>query len=123
VRVLCRLGELPDGGARGFLPDRRGIDRVFAVRRGAAVRVYLNDCPHERTPLDWAKDQFLAHPGGDIVCSGHGARFDPESGRCIAGACLGQALIAVGCRVEGGQVLIAEPPVGAPGDDGAPSGR
>jgi nitrite reductase/ring-hydroxylating ferredoxin subunit len=105
-QILCTLAELPDGGARGFLPDAHREDRLFAVRRGAAVYVYLNTCPHNWRPLDWAKDKFLACPGGDIVCFAHGAHFDVASGECTAGVCQGDHLIPVPARTEEGQVII-----------------
>jgi nitrite reductase/ring-hydroxylating ferredoxin subunit len=105
-RILCLLAELPEGSARGFLPNAQREDQLFAVRRGAAVYVYLNTCPHNWRPLDWAKDQFQARPGGDIVCFAHGAHFDARSGECIAGVCLGDYLIAVPARTEAGQVII-----------------
>jgi hypothetical protein len=36
---LCRLDEIPDGGARGFRPNQRREDQLFAVRRGERVAV------------------------------------------------------------------------------------
>jgi nitrite reductase/ring-hydroxylating ferredoxin subunit len=105
-QILCTLAELPDGGARGFLPDAHREDRLFAVRRGAKVYVYLNTCPHNWRPLDWAKDRFLACQGGDIVCFAHGAHFDVASGECTAGVCQGDHLIPVPVRCEEGQLII-----------------
>jgi len=107
TRVLCRLEELPDGEARGFLPDAGEQDRVLVLRRGAAVYVYVNSCPHDRVPLEWAKDRFQSHSGGDIVCFAHGAHFDPASGVCTAGVCAGARLIPVPARIEAGEVLVA----------------
>jgi nitrite reductase/ring-hydroxylating ferredoxin subunit len=103
---LCRLDDIPDGNARGFHPGAQRQDRLFAVRRGAEVFVYLNSCPHNWVPLDWAKDKFLACPGGDIVCFAHGAHFDVASGVCTAGVCEGEKLIPVPARVVDGVVLI-----------------
>lgn len=105
-RSLCRLQDIPDGGARGFDPGSDHNDRLFAVRRADAVYVYLNTCPHNWVPLDWAKDKFLAHQGGDIVCFAHGAHFQVESGFCHAGICEGQSLIGVPSRIVDGEVLI-----------------
>jgi len=105
-QALCRLEDIPDGNARGFHPGARHEDRLFAVRRGAVVHVYLNTCPHNRVPLDWAKDKFLACPGGDIVCFAHGAHFDVASGICTAGICEGDRLVKVPARIVDGTVLI-----------------
>jgi nitrite reductase/ring-hydroxylating ferredoxin subunit len=104
-RILCRLQDIPDGHARGFNPVNRE-DRLFAVRRGSAVRVYLNSCPHNWRPLDFAQDRFLSADGHDIVCYAHGAHFSIDTGECTDGVCLGQFLITVPSRIEDGMILI-----------------
>jgi nitrite reductase/ring-hydroxylating ferredoxin subunit len=104
-RALCRLEEIPDGHARGFLPHNRE-DRLFAVRRGQQVHVYINYCPHNWRPLDFAQDRFLSADRQEIVCYAHGAHFSIDSGECTAGVCLGDSLIPVPARVEDGIILI-----------------
>ena len=102
---LCRLEEIPDGHARGFLPHKRE-DRLFAVRRGQQVRVYINSCPHNWRPLDFAQDRFLSADCREIVCYAHGAHFSIDTGECTAGVCLGEFLIRVPARVANGMILI-----------------
>jgi nitrite reductase/ring-hydroxylating ferredoxin subunit len=104
-RALCRLEDIPDGRARGFLPRNRD-HRVFVVRRGDHIRAYVNSCPHNWRPLDYAQDQFLSADGREIVCYAHGAHFSIDSGQCIAGVCIGEFLIAVPARVDNGMILI-----------------
>jgi nitrite reductase/ring-hydroxylating ferredoxin subunit len=104
-RILCRLEDIPDGRSRGFLPVNRD-DRLFVVRRGQHIHAYINSCPHNWRPLDYAQDQFLSANGSEIVCYAHGAHFSIDSGECIAGVCMGQALIAVPARVDNGMILI-----------------
>ena len=58
-RPLCRLEDLPDGEARGFGPSPGGFTGLFAVRRGEAVFVYVNSCPHIGVPLDYRRAQQL----------------------------------------------------------------
>jgi nitrite reductase/ring-hydroxylating ferredoxin subunit len=91
-RRLCHLGDLPEGGARGFDPFERGRDTVFAVRRGDTVRVWADRCPHHGTPLPWRKDAYLNAGGSRIVCAAHGALFELDSGLCVQGPCLGDKL-------------------------------
>jgi nitrite reductase/ring-hydroxylating ferredoxin subunit len=105
-QFLCALEDIPDGDARGFRPSAHLEDRLFAVRRGHAVHVYLNSCPHNWRPLDWAQDKFLATRGGDIVCFAHGAHFDVASGICTAGVCAGDRLIKVPVQIRDGQVYV-----------------
>lgn len=108
--VLCRLEDIPDGEARGFLPGRRRIDRLFAVRRGAKVWVYLNLCPHNWISLDYAQDKFLSADGREIVCYAHGAHFAVETGVCVAGVCLGERLRPAPHRIEDGELIVAYTP-------------
>ncbi|HSV52358.1 MAG TPA: Rieske (2Fe-2S) protein [Burkholderiaceae bacterium] len=105
--MLCRLSDLPDGGARGLM--RRGNDdQVFAVRQGGEVFVWRNDCPHNHRPLEYRQDQFLSADGKHIVCYAHSAHFDIRSGHCFAGPCEGDALTAVPSLVDDGIVWIEE---------------
>jgi nitrite reductase/ring-hydroxylating ferredoxin subunit len=106
LQRLCALSDIPDGDARGFLPTARREDRLFVVRRGNAVHAWINSCPHNWRPLDWAKDRFLAKIGGDIVCFAHGAHFNPESGVCTSGVCEGERLIAVAATLANGDVMV-----------------
>jgi nitrite reductase/ring-hydroxylating ferredoxin subunit len=104
---LCHLSDLPDGGARGFDPFRRGRDTVFAVRRGDAVRVWADRCPHHGTPMPWRKDAYLNAAGDRIVCSAHGALFEPDTGLCVQGPCLGERLRALPCTLtDDGELLL-----------------
>ena len=74
-RTLCRLEDIPDGGARGFPPAPGAFTGLFAVRRGAKGFVYVNACPHIGTPLDWVPGRFLSIDGRHIICATHGAEF------------------------------------------------
>jgi nitrite reductase/ring-hydroxylating ferredoxin subunit len=108
--VVCRLEEIPDPGARGFsLPGASLPDEWFLVRRGATVHAYRNVCPHAGRFLNWKPDAFLTRDRSLIMCSGHGALFDPDSGRCVAGAALGLSLDSVPVSIEDGEVVAYAP--------------
>lgn len=106
MQPLCRLDQIPDGGARGFDPESSGEDTLFVVRRGDQVHVYVNSCPHNRRPLEYLRHRFLSADGSEIVCYAHGAHFRIEDGVCVYGPCAGQALDEVPAQVEQGLVLI-----------------
>jgi nitrite reductase/ring-hydroxylating ferredoxin subunit len=104
---LCHLADLPDGGARGFDPFGRGRDTVFAVRQGGAVRVWADRCPHHGTPMPWRKDAYLNAAGDRIVCAAHGALFEPDTGLCVQGPCLGERLRALPSTLtDDGELLL-----------------
>ena len=88
---LCAISELPEGCARGFAELG-----VFVVRHVGQVYGWRDACPHYGdTPLAWRKDAYLNADGSRIVCAAHGAQFEPDTGLCTLGPCLGQSLTAV----------------------------
>ncbi|MFJ4052751.1 Rieske (2Fe-2S) protein [Pseudomonas sp. NPDC089743] len=104
--ALCPLAELGEGKARGFDPQSRGADSLFALRHGGVVRVYRNLCPHLRVPLEYRKDRFLSADGQWVVCYAHGARFRPDDGTCVHGPCRGDALQALDHREVDGWLVV-----------------
>jgi nitrite reductase/ring-hydroxylating ferredoxin subunit len=107
--ALCALGDIADGGARGFTigegPARR---EILICRRGAAVFAYVNSCPHTGSPLDWQPDQFLSLDRRHLQCATHGALFRFEDGLCLAGPCLGRHLTPVPIERRGTNLYLAE---------------
>jgi nitrite reductase/ring-hydroxylating ferredoxin subunit len=104
---LCRMDELTPGVARGFDPHGTGEDTLFILRRENRVLAYLNRCPHQGARLEYRKDHFLSADAQHIVCHAHGAYFDPETGACTRGACLGQTLRSLPCRVHEGRIWVS----------------
>jgi nitrite reductase/ring-hydroxylating ferredoxin subunit len=108
---LCHLDDLPMGEARGFDPWGAGRDSVFAVRLAnnrPDLRVYRNACPHvEGSPLAWRRHAYLNADHSRIVCSGHGALFELDTGRCVLGPCLGENLQTISYHIgEDGAVSL-----------------
>jgi nitrite reductase/ring-hydroxylating ferredoxin subunit len=104
---VCRLDELADPGARGFLVGEGDWPlRGIVVRVGPQVSAYVNRCPHAGHPLDLKPDHFLSPDRRHLVCSSHGARFEPRSGHCIAGPCTGLALRSIPVVVVAGEVRL-----------------
>ena len=108
-RVICRLSDVEDPGARGFTMGRGDWPlRGFIVRIGAEAWGYVNSCPHARHPLNLGPNRFLS-PGKELIlCSSHGALFDRRTGFCIAGPCAGQSLRSVPVKIELGFVMLAD---------------
>lgn len=104
---LCELAEVEDGGSAGFSIERDGVKRlVMAIRKGEAVYVYVNSCPHIGSPLDFHAGRFLSHDKKHILCSTHGALFEIEDGLCIFGPCRKTSLEAIPVTVSGGTVYL-----------------
>ena len=64
----------------------------FVVNHGGAYHAYVNRCPHVGTPLDLWPNEFYSEDGRELVCATHGALYEPTTGRCTAGPCVGDTL-------------------------------
>lgn len=105
---LCALADLADPGAKGFRFRRESrLFAGFVVRKGRAVAGYVDSCPHAGWPLAALDDRYLIRNGERILCAGHGALFDPMTGRCTSGPCFGEHLAAWPVAVEGEDVVTA----------------
>ncbi len=104
---LAPLDSLPAEGAAGFDLDTQGEPLALLVlRRGDAVQVFHNVCPHAGRRLEVAPGRFIID-AGTVICSAHGACFTIPAGHCIAGPCRGQSLREVPSEVRGDAVWIA----------------
>jgi nitrite reductase/ring-hydroxylating ferredoxin subunit len=108
-RVICRLADLANPGARAFTSGSGDWPlRGFVVRRDDAVRAFVNHCPHQGHPLNLRPDAFLTPDRALILCSSHGALFEIATGLCVGGPCVGAHLRPVPVSVEAGLVLLGE---------------
>ncbi|HSS27124.1 MAG TPA: Rieske 2Fe-2S domain-containing protein [Usitatibacter sp.] len=107
-RVICASAELVEGGrgVRFSLASEGGEEKGFAIRCGGTAHGYLNRCPHAWTELDWNPGEFFDQSGLHLVCSTHGAMFEPNTGYCVAGPCHGASLERLELREQEGRVLL-----------------
>jgi len=108
-RILCRSEELQDTG-KGVRFVLDAITNGFAIRFRGRVSAYVNRCPHLGTELDWEPGEFWEESGLYLVCSTHGAIFEPDTGKCVAGPCRGASLEPLQVREREGQVFLDEEP-------------
>ena len=86
---LCASAELVEKGA-GFDFDVLHFgqpSRAFALRYEGRVVAYLNRCLHVPAEMDWQRGEFLDGDREFIMCSIHGAVYEPLTGRCAGGPC------------------------------------
>jgi nitrite reductase/ring-hydroxylating ferredoxin subunit len=103
---LCRSDEIAERG-RGVLFDLmlwRQPAKGFALRIDGCVVAYVNRCAHVPTELDWNPGDFLDAERRTIVCSVHGAQYEPSSGRCRGGPCGSGRLMPIEVSERDGEV-------------------
>lgn len=104
---LCGLDDIEEHGSAGFTAEVNGeMQRLMVIRFDGQVYVYINECPHIHSPLDFNPGQFLNYDKNMIMCATHGALFNIDDGVCVHGPCLGKHLKPVKCRVHDESVWI-----------------
>ena len=82
-QLLCPSDELMEKG-KALVFDvlhYREPARAFALRFDGQVVAYLNRCAHVPTEMDWQPGDFLDSSREFILCSIHGAAYEPRTGR------------------------------------------
>lgn len=106
AQPLCASSELAErGDAVVFDVLQYGQPaRAFALRIDGRVVAYLNRCAHVPTEMDWQPGQFLDSGRQFILCSIHGAAYEPATGRCAGGPCGRGRLVVIEVEERDGQV-------------------
>jgi len=91
LHPLCHSRDLVDGGKGvSFDVNYAGQTcRAFAIRYQGRAHAYLNRCTHVAMELDWQADHFFDDSASWLLCTTHGAVYDPGSGECRGGPCRG----------------------------------
>ena len=105
-QALCASAALAEKG-RAILFEvlhYRQPARAFALRFDGRVVAYLNRCVHVPAEMDWQPGEFLDSDREFIICSTHGAVYEPLTGRCAGGPCGRGRLTAIDVEERDGQV-------------------
>ena len=117
-RVIAAGADLADGGSgvRFAIEHNGRLIEAFAIRHRGIVHAYLNACAHQEAELDWVPGAIFTEDRLHLICSLHGALYEPDTGRCVAGPCHGASLakLAVSERAEDGVVILLDNAVKPP---------
>jgi nitrite reductase/ring-hydroxylating ferredoxin subunit len=106
AQPLCASADLQERG-RAWVWDvllHGRPARAFVLRVDGQLHAYINRCLHVPTEMDWQPGEFLDADKRFIVCSIHGAAYEPEDGRCVGGPCGQGRLTPVAVQEQGGEV-------------------
>jgi nitrite reductase/ring-hydroxylating ferredoxin subunit len=91
---ICDSAAVEEGGKGVRFPVVAfGDDATgFVVRYDGKAFAYLNRCAHVPIELDWFQGEFFESSGLYLMCSTHGAIYQPDTGACSGGPCTGGRL-------------------------------
>ena len=110
MRRLTTLSELKKEKAVKFSFRQEGISRegFVAIFEGQVV-AYENVCRHVPITLDYGDGKFFDGGEKNFICQTHGATYEPLTGKCIAGPCVGASLKPLKVEVVGDDVMFQDP--------------
>lgn len=109
-RICASADVLERGPGRRFEVDRAGEPApAFVVRFNGRAYAFVNRCAHASVELDWEQGQFFDITRLYLICATHGAIYEPDSGRCIAGPCKGARLTAIAVEEREGSIFLKVP--------------
>lgn len=105
---VCNIQDLGEAEALGVDIDNSGRDSLFVVKFKSEVYAWKNSCPHiNGAPMSWKKNAYFDFSKTLIQCAAHGALFEPSTGICVSGPCVGDCLDRVDFMVKhDGQIFI-----------------
>ncbi|MFW5964556.1 MAG: Rieske (2Fe-2S) protein [Natronomonas sp.] len=105
---IADIEEVPEDSTLLFT-IREGFDEkeVVLVRLDGEIAAWRNFCPHW-TDVRLDKGSGAEFRDGELICTRHGATFEPDSGHCTYGPCEGSYLEEVDVEVRDGGVYLAE---------------
>lgn len=105
---ICSSSAIVDGGAgvRFEVSVDGRLTCAFVVRHQGAARAYLNVCAHRGVELDWEQGQFFDIQQQWLICSTHGALYDPATGYCVSGPCRGATLTSLPIDERNGEIYL-----------------
>ncbi len=107
VRICASADLVERGPGFRFKVRRAGeLAPAFVIRYEGRPQAFLNRCAHVSVELDWENGQFFDSSRLYLICSTHGAMYEPDSGYCVAGPCKGASLTAIAVEERDGAVFL-----------------
>jgi nitrite reductase/ring-hydroxylating ferredoxin subunit len=121
--VVADVAGLAHGQARAFVFDdgeHEGRGFVLMLREAAEggepgpeveeLVAYRNRCAHVAFDLDMGTGEFWSGKLQRIYCRTHGACYEPRTGICDRGPCVGKALEKLAVERQGQDAVVSIPP-------------
>lgn len=106
---VATISELRERRSIKFVYRQEGISRegFLACFEGKVV-AYENVCRHIPITLDYGDSTFFNASGTHFVCQTHGATYEPLSGKCVSGPCVGASLKPLRIEIVGEEIWFQE---------------
>lgn len=105
-KIEIPIKDIPCPGSVELPSETTSTPGLFIVRHPEGINAFLNRCPHNGSELNWQPNQFFDRDGEYLICSLHGALFQPTDGLCVAGPCRGQGLTEIPIQITDSHIQL-----------------
>lgn len=107
---IADSADVVDGGigVRFEIIETNEIKPAFVIRYDGVAYGYLNQCAHVAMELDWQAGHFFDLDKQYLMCATHAAMYEPQTGACVAGPCVGKRLLAIEVKEENGCIYARQ---------------
>ncbi len=88
-----------------YLQDKEKKEGVV-IRWKDEFHAYENLCQHLALSLDLEDNDFFDYSEKFLVCKTHGAFYEPDTGKCVAGPPIGKSLVDLKVSIEGKELFV-----------------
>jgi nitrite reductase/ring-hydroxylating ferredoxin subunit len=109
-KCIAHTSDVKERGAGlmfRVVKDQR-IWSAFVIRYKGKAIAYLNACAHVGLRLNGSKNQFFDRDAKLLICTSHGATYEPGNGQCISGPCTGYGLIPLKINERNGDIYYED---------------
>jgi nitrite reductase/ring-hydroxylating ferredoxin subunit len=108
--LVGQVDELAHGESKKFTLKCGGAGvEALLINYEGALHAYVNRCRHIGISLDWVDNQFFSEDKRFLICANHGATYEPKTGQCIWGPCVGASLQGVPLEIDGQKIFARCP--------------
>ncbi len=108
-KLIARVGDLAHGQSKKFILRQSGREfEALLINCQGNFFAYVNRCPHLGLTLDWVDNQFFSVDKRYVMCANHGAVFEPATGECVWGPCVGTALEQLTLSIRGDKIFLID---------------
>ena len=106
--IVLKSEDLVNGakGLRFSLPALGEFVTGFVIRYQGQPYAYVNQCAHVPVELDWNEGDFFTVQKDYLICSTHGAHYQPDNGFCVMGPCKGKRLKSIQVTEQNHEIII-----------------
>ena len=106
-QLIGDVKELTHGMSKKFLlrSGAREVEALLVNYQGEFF-AFTNRCPHVGITLDWVDNQFFSVDRRYLMCANHGAVFEPQTGECIWGPCVGLSLQSIALEIKNNKIFL-----------------